>query len=109
MTDHKTMNSIMALNFILSAKAPVDERGSNDGEHQLVNHVGLQGNGGRVVGIGLRTDAVQEHVLQAADKAIPRAETQAIANQSPKNGDDGHHGEALHHGGQNVLLRTNPP
>ena len=29
-----------------------DERGSNDGEHQLVDHEGLQRNGGSIIGVG---------------------------------------------------------
>ena len=33
-------------------KGAGDERRRDDGEHELVDHVGLLGNGGRVVGIG---------------------------------------------------------
>ena len=37
-----------------------DERRRDDGEHQLVDHEGLVGNGGGVIRIGGGADAVQE-------------------------------------------------
>ncbi len=80
-----------------------NERGRDDGEHELVDHVGLRGDGGAVIGIGREADAVHEGVVQAADESIAGAESQAVADQRPEHGDDAHHGEALHHRGENVL------
>ena len=80
-----------------------DERRGDDGEHELVDHVGLLGDGGGVVGIGREPDAAQEDVLEAADEAVAVAEGQRVADDGPENGDQAHHGEALHHGAEDVL------
>ena len=89
--------------FHALGKCPGDQRGSNNGEHQLVDHVGLLGNGGSVAGVGREAHAAQKHVLQAADEAVAMAEGQRVAHQGPEDGDQPHHGEALHHGGQDVF------
>ena len=80
-----------------------DQRRRDDGEHHLVDHVGL-GRKGRVCEIGLGANADQKGVMQAADEAGARIESQAVAQQGPGDADDGHHGEALHHGAQHVFL-----
>ena len=90
-------------------KGAGDQRRGDDGEHELVDHVGLLGDGGRVVGVGRQADAVQKKVLKAADEAVAVAEGQRVADDGPENGDQAHHGEALHHGAEDVLLRTRPP
>ena len=41
-------------------KCAADERRGDDGEHELVDHEGLLGNGGGVVGVGSERDASQE-------------------------------------------------
>ena len=85
-------------------KGAGDERRGDDGEHELVDHVGLLGNGGGVVGIGREAHAAQEEVLEAADEDVAVAEGQRVADDGPENGDQAHHGEALHHGAEDVLL-----
>jgi hypothetical protein len=80
-----------------------DQRRGDDGEHQLVDHEALLGDGAAVVGIGIEADAAQEGVLQSADEAVARAEGQRVADHGPENGDQAHHGEALHHGAEDVL------
>ncbi len=80
-----------------------DERRSNDGEHELVDHVGLLGDGGRVLRWP-QADAAQEHVVQPADERVAVPEGQRIAGDGPQDGDQAHHGEALHHGAENVLF-----
>jgi len=85
-------------------KGAGDQRRGDDGEHQLVDHEGLLGNGGGVVGVGGERNAAQEEVLEAADEGRAVAEGQRVAHDSPENGDQAHHGKALHHGGEDVLL-----
>jgi hypothetical protein len=80
-----------------------DQRRGDDGEHELVDHVGLVGDGGGVVGVGREADAAQEEMLEAADEAVAVPEGQRVADQRPEHGDDAHHGEALHHGAEDVL------
>ena len=48
-------------------------------------------------------DAAQEEVLEAADEEIAVAEGQRIAGDGPEDGDQAHHGEALHHGAEDVF------
>jgi len=43
-------------------------------------------------------------VLQAANKPVSLAKGQRITGDGPNDGHQAHHGEALHHGGQDVLL-----
>ena len=81
-----------------------DQRRRDDGEHQLVDHVRLLGNGRAVVGIGSEPDPAQKNMLEAADKHAAVAEGQRVAHQRPQNAHQAHHGEALHHGAENVLL-----
>jgi hypothetical protein len=91
----------MELNVKRSAKAPAKRAGSNDGEHELEDHVGLFGNGGGVAGIRSETDAAQEDMLEAADEAGPVGRKPATF--SPEHGHNCHHGEALHHGAQDIF------
>ena len=85
-------------------KGAGDQGRGDDGEHELVDHVGLLGNGGGVVGVRCETDAAQEEVLEAADEAVAVTEGERVADDSPDHGDQAHHGEALHHGAEDVLL-----
>src|ERR1017187_1165404 len=85
-------------------KGAGDEGRGNDGEHELVDHVGLFGNRGGVIGIGGKADAAQEKMLKAADEGAAVAKGQRVTADSPNDGDQAHHGEALHHGAQDVLL-----
>ena len=85
-------------------KCAGDERRGDDGEHELVDHEGLLGNGGGVVGIGSEGDAAQEEVLEAADEPVAVTEGQRVADDGPEDGDQAHHGEALHHGAEDVLF-----
>ena len=87
-----------------SAKAPAIKRRRDDGEHELVDHEALLGNGGRVGQVRRQSHAVQEGIVQAADERVARPEGQRVAAHEPQHRDDGHHGEALHHGAQHVLL-----
>ena len=80
-----------------------DERRGDDGEHELVDHKGLLGDGAAVVGVRSEADAAQKDVLKAADEAVARAEGQRVADQRPQDGNQSHHGKALHHGGENVF------
>ncbi len=84
-------------------KCAGDQGRRDDGEHELVDHVGLLGNGGGVVGVRGERDAAQEGVLEAADKHVAVAEGQRVADNGPENCDQAHHGEALHHGAENVF------
>ena len=85
-------------------KGAGDQRRGDDGEHELVDHEGLFGDGGGVVGVGGEAHAAQEQVAEAADKGVAAAEGQRVADNGPENGDQAHHGEALHHGAEDVLL-----
>ena len=85
-------------------KGAGDQRRGDDGEHQLIDHERLLGNGGGVIGIGSEANALQEEVLEAADKPVAVAEGQRVADDGPENGDQAHHREALHHGAEDVLL-----
>jgi hypothetical protein len=85
-------------------KGAGDQRRGDDGEHELVDHEGLLGDGGGVVGVRRDADAAQEEVLKASDEGVAMAEGQRVADNGPENGDQAHHGEALHHGAQDVLL-----
>src|SRR6185437_9353393 len=80
-----------------------DERRGNDGEHQLVDHEGLEGDGGGVVGVRRQADRVEKQMVQAADEGGSGVKREAVGEDGPENGDDGHHGDALHEDGQNVL------
>ena len=46
---------------------------------------------------------MQKHVPQAP-KPLSFVEYQTVTEQGPEHRDQGHHGEALHHGGQHILL-----
>jgi len=80
-----------------------DERRRDDGKHELVDHVGLLGDGGGVVGVGSEADAAQEDVFEAADEGVAVAEGEGVAADRPEDGDEAHHGKALHHGGKDVF------
>jgi hypothetical protein len=69
----------------------------------LVDHVRLFGDGRGVLGVGSETHAAQEEVVEAADEGVAMAECEGVAGHRPQNGDQSHHGEALHHGAENVL------
>ena len=84
-------------------KGAGDECRGNDGEHELVDHVGLLGNGGRVVGVGGEAHAAEEEMLEAPDEAVAVPEGERITDDGPDDGDQAHHGEALHHGAEDVL------
>ena len=84
-------------------KGPGDKRGRDDGEHHLVGHEGEVRDSGGVVGIGRGPHAVEEGVAEVADEGIAFAENQAVTADSPEEGDDSHHDEALHHGAEDVL------
>ena len=84
-------------------KCAGDERRGDDGEHKLVDHEGLLGDGSAVVGVGIQADSAQEGVLKASDESVARAKGQRVADHGPEDGDEAHHGEALHHGGENVF------
>src|ERR1700740_883908 len=43
-------------------------------------------------------------MVQSADETGPGIECKAVADERPEHGDDGHHGEALHHGGEHILF-----
>src|SRR5438552_1962648 len=64
-------------------KCTCDKRGRDDGEHELVHHESLLWNGGRVIGIGLRSDAVQKKMVEVADETIARTERKAVTEQRP--------------------------
>ena len=49
--------------FHALGERPRDQRGRDNGEHQLVDHEGLLGNGGGVIGIGRGAHVVQEGEL----------------------------------------------
>ncbi len=80
-----------------------DERGGDDGEHELVDHVGLFGNRRGVIGIGREADAAEKDVFEAADEGVAVAEGERVAADGPEDGDEAHHGEALHHGAEDVF------
>ena len=80
-----------------------DEGGGDDGEHELVDHVGLMGDGGGVGGFGGEADSVEEEIIEAADEAVSVAEGEGITDQRPEDGDEAHHGKALHHGAEHVF------
>ena len=80
-----------------------DQRGRDDGEHQLVHHEGALRNGAGVIGVGIGADAVQEQILQAADEGVAFAEGEAVADDGPEHADHRHQHEAVHHGAENVF------
>ena len=45
-----------------------DQRGRDDGEHELIDHVRQLRYGGGVIGVRIGADAVQESIFQPADK-----------------------------------------
>ena len=81
-----------------------NQRRRDDGEHQLIDHEGLLRDGGRVVRVRSGAYSAQEGVLESSEEAIARPEAQAVPDDRPQHCDDCHHGETLHHGGQNILL-----
>ena len=85
-----------------------NQRRGDDGEHQLVNHKGLMRNRARVVCIRRAADAVQEQVSKIADERRSLAKRQAVTHHAPNNRHQSHHDEALHHGGEHVLLAHQP-
>jgi len=84
-------------------KGAGDEGGGDDGEHELVDHVGLLGNGGCVVGVGGESDSAEKEVFKAADEEVSVAEGERITDDCPDDGDKTHHGKTLHHGAEDVL------
>ncbi len=65
-------------------KGTRDERRGDDGEHQLVDHEGLQRDGGGVIRVGLRAHSAQEEIVQAADETASRSEGETVADQGPQ-------------------------
>jgi len=87
-----------------------DERRGDDGEHQLVDHVGLLWDGRhveveRVDDVG---DAPEKEMFEASDEGVAMPEGQRIAADGPDHRHQTHHGEALHHGAKDVLLADQP-
>ncbi len=80
-----------------------DEGWGDDGEHELVDHVGLVGDGGCVGGFGGEADAAEEEVLESTDEGIAVAEGEGVADDGPEDGDDSHHGEGLHEGAEYIF------
>ena len=80
-----------------------DQRGRDDGEHELIDHVRQLRYGACVIGVRIGSNAVQERIFQPADKRKPFAEHQAVADKSPDHRDQAHHDEAVHHGRENIL------
>ena len=80
-----------------------DQRRRDDGEHELIDHVGLFRNRGCIIGIGSKAYAAQEDVFESADKAVAVGKGQRVSNDCPEDRDQAHHGEALHHGAEDVL------
>jgi hypothetical protein len=80
-----------------------DEGRRDDGEHELVDHVGLRRDGCAVVGIGSEPDVMHKCVMESANEAVAGSKGEAVADQSPEHGDDAHHGKALHHGGEHIF------
>ena len=42
--------------------------------------------------------------METANETVARPECQTVPDQSPQDGNNGHHGKALHHGSQHILL-----
>ena len=80
-----------------------DQCRSDDGKHQLVDHEGLLRDSAAVVWIWRERDPAKEGVLEAADEAVAGAEGQRVTDDGPKNCDESHHGEALHHRAEDVF------
>ena len=103
MNSHKHGEQQHGAEFHALRERAGDQRRRDDGEHELIDHVGLLRNGGGVIGIGRRADAVQEQVAQVADERRAFAERQAVADHGPQHGDHRHQDEAVHHGAEHVL------
>jgi hypothetical protein len=102
------MNTAMALNFMPLCKGSCDQGRRNDGEHELIDHESLRGDGGSIGWIRRGSHASQKEVMQAADDAVAFAKGQRVAKNGPRDGHNRHHGKALHHGGQDVFLADKP-
>src|SRR6185437_8293626 len=57
----------------------------------------------RIVGVRRDAHASQEDVLQPSDETGSRSEGNAVSHDCPKNGDNSHHREALHHRAQDIF------
>ena len=64
-------------------KGAGDQSRCDDGEHELVDHVGLLWNRGCVVGIGRQPHSAQKNVLESADKAVAVRKGQRVPHESP--------------------------
>ena len=82
-----------------------DQRGGDDGEHQLEEEEGEEGNRGGVGVAGREADVLQAKVVEIADQPpVVAAVGEAEADEDPEDRDDAHRDEALHHDGQDVLV-----
>ena len=82
-----------------------DERGRDDGEHELIDEEQDEGHSARIVRAGGRAYFVQSEVIaEVADNAVHTGtKSKAEAAEDPDDSNDAHGDEALHHDGEHVL------
>ena len=83
---------------------PRNQGRGNDGKHHLKDHIGLMGNGRRIVRVGVKPDPTQPDPIQIADD-MPHIGTKGktVTKQHPLHGDDPERHETVHDGAQNIL------
>jgi hypothetical protein len=65
-------------------KGAGDERRGDDGEHELVDHVGLLGNGGGVVGVGGEVTPRRKRCSKPPMKPVCRGRRRANSRRWPR-------------------------
>ena len=81
-----------------------EEPWSDEEEHHLVGKMREHGNGGRIAArSGVRRDAIQKRMLQAANESIAIGKRQAVSAGQPEQAHDTCQSKALHEKGQDVL------
>ena len=63
-----------------------NQRRRDDGEHELIDHERLVGNGGGVERVRFGAHAAQEQVAQVADERVARARTPGCSRRPPRAG-----------------------
>ena len=85
-------------------KCACDQGGCDHGKHHLKDHECLMGDGGRIIGEGVKSHTSQPDPIKASDDmADVRSEGKAISIEDPLDGDDSEGDKALHDRSEDIL------
>src|SRR5581483_3287750 len=81
---------------------------SDDGEHELIDHKGLDWDCCSVVRIWSGPNASKKEILKSPKETVTCSEREAVTEERPQHGNYSHQRKALHHRCQHVFLTNQP-